>query len=909
MRIAIVDTSGFFHRSYYALPKLKSASNQETGVLTGFMNFIFNLNRDFEVDRIIFALDREKKNFRHDLYSEYKSNRLQGDAELKEQIKIATAWISQMGFCTASQKNYEADDVIASLAEQFKDEHEVIILSHDKDFNQLIDESVKLYDSTSKTFIDKEGCFEKYKVYPFQFIDYQAIVGDSIDNVHGVKGAGKVTASKLLNQFSTLEGIYNNLESLSLKDKEKFSNNREDAFLSKKLVTLDRKCFRLDSLDSAKFPSINPIYAIFDELVALDMKAIIQRTLDKGLAFETILPKGFDKIEKLGKELIDNKGKKSGDFDAILIDSSEQLQAVLQSIPKDALLAFDTETDSLDSSSANIIGFSFCLNEVEAYYIPLANETFEDQIEFDEAKEFIKQLVKKTDKFIYQNYKYDSEVIYNNFRIKLPLFHDTLILAWLFEQNNRYSLDKQVLDSFGKRMVEFKSLVNVNKGETFADVELAKASYYASEDAFYTFALFQQYKKKATGERAYIFEYAQKYEYPFIEFVIELESRGIATDRAYLYDLQAEFEDRLLELVNKIHTISGYEFNINSSTQLSKVLYEHLKISTKGVKKTSTGYSTSEEYLSSKVNEHEVIAYVLEYKKDFKLYSTYITPLINRLQEEDSDIIRANFSQTGTTTGRLSSSNPNLQNIPVRTEDGKRIRNAFVAREGYQLVSFDYSQIELRLLAHFSQDVQMIQAYKRGADIHLETAIKLFGSEEAQSKRAIAKSINFGIIYGMGARKLSQEVNISQNEAKKYIEQYFATYPTVRKYLHTLGVDAEKDGYIQTLLGRKQWFDLKNTKNREQYLHLLREAVNSKFQGSASDILKLASINITKQIREKSDIFTLVQIHDELLFEIKKEAVEEYATMIIESMQSVLQLNVPLEVSYGVAKRWGELKD
>jgi len=906
--IAIADISGLFHRSYHALPKFKNSKGLETGMLLGFMNFILGLNKDIKADRIIFALDASKKSFRHEFYPAYKANRPPTDEALKEQIKIATKWISQMGFCVAFRENYEADDIIASLVKQYKDEHDIIIFSQDKDLNQLVEKRVRIFDSVKQSFMDTRSCFEKFKVYPSQFIDYQAIIGDSADNIKGIKGVGKRTAPQLLNTFASLDGIYDNIEKLQLKDREKFLISKDNAYLSKRLVTLNQDCFRLENLDDAKFPTINPVLQIFDELVEYDLKSVIQKVLNRGLSFPTINPENFDKKLQSGIDLIDNKGKKTDEFEAILLDTKEKLDSVIKNIKKDEIVAIDTETTSLDSSEADIVGFSFCINEIEAYYVPIAHETFDDQVDFDDAKDALLSLREKTDNFVYQNSKYDTEVIYNNFFIKLPLYHDVLILSWLFSQDKNNSLSEQVFRCFGKRMVEFKTLVDIKKGETFANVELDKACYYASEDAFYTFKLFQFYKEKCVDEKEHIFEHAVKYEYPYVDFMKHLEEKGIRVDRTFFQELKEEFEEKILNTTSLIYKTSGYEFNIKSPAQVSDVLFNLLGISTSGIKQTKTGYATGEEYLEKKINEHEVVKYIIEYKKMTKLYGTYIMPIFNRIQEGDSDILRASFSQTGTATGRLSSSNPNLQNIPVRTEEGKRIRQGFIAREGYKLVSVDYSQIELRLLAHFSKDPQMISAYKKNEDIHLKTAINLFGEALASEKRDVAKSINFGLIYGMGARKLASDLKIRVDEAKMYIEQYFNSFPTVKTYLQSLKEQALSLGYVDTILGRKQWFAFNKSTNRGQHLAMQREAVNSKFQGSASDILKVASMSIIDMIKDKRDISVLIQIHDELLFEIKEGSINEYKSLIIKKMESAVELSVPLKVSFNVANRWGDLK-
>jgi DNA polymerase-1 len=909
MRLAIIDGSSLLTKSYHGLSELYSKDKKPIGIFTGLMEFIISLNKDIQFDRVLFTFDSDEACYKRDIYPHYKEKKNTSNSDFISQITIAKNWIEQMGFYSVQVSGFESNDIIASILKQYKKSNDITIISHDKRTYQFIEPNVILWDNIKKEIINKSKCVEKYGIYPFQFIDYQAIVGDSAYNINGVKGIGKVTASKLLNKFASLDGIYHNINSLNPNDANKFIKHKEDAITSKALVNFNSDCFLLESLDRAVFPKYNPVLKIANELIKHDMVSFIQRVLDKGLYFNCETPKGCNISMASDIELINNKAKKrTGKFDAILLDSKEKLFDVINTIPKDSLVAFDTETDSIDSYSAELVGYSFCFNEVEAYYVPLLHNCFSEQVDFDDAKEGLEKIISKTKRFIFQNYKYDYEVINNNFGIIMPLHHDTMILSWLYEQNDAYGMDKQVYNLFGKKTIAFKDIVDLKNGETFADVELKEATLYASEDAYWTLKLYLYYKDKAIGKREYIFDYATVYEYPFIECIKQLESNGITLDKEYMLELKKETKDNIEELKNKIFNSTGYEFNISSTTQLSTVLYEYLGLSTVGVKKTTTGYSTKEIYLHNKIAEHDSIKYILEYKKATKLYDTYIIPLLEKLNDDDSNIIRANFLQTGTATGRLSSKNPNLQNIPVRTEDGKRIRNAFVARDGYVLASFDYSQIELRLLAHFSQDSKMVEAYNRGEDLHLKTAIDIFGKENALKKRDIAKTINFGIIYGMGAKKLSQDLDISHKDAKNYMEQYFSSFPTVDDYINKLKKQAVELGYIESLIGRRRWFNLSNAKNKGHYLALLREAVNTKFQASASDIIKVASSNIAKDIKDNNEINILVQIHDELLFEIREDKIEHYKKYIINEMKNSVKLTVPLEVSSEYAYRWGDAK-
>ena len=891
--ITVIDTFGFLFRSYFALPPLKSREGFPTGLLTGFINFISNIGKDFQTDYIVFALDAKGNTFRNELYDGYKAHRPDVPEDLLKQLPIAISWIEQMGFKTAIRTGFEADDIVASIAHDAKLKGlEVRIVSHDKDLYQLIDDdTIYLFDPTKKVIINEEKCFEKYGVHPSQFTDYQSLLGDSADNIPGVKGIGAKTAEALIKEFGTLENIYENIENISKKrTKELLLEGKEMAFISKKLVTLSKDCHVIDNLEEFVLPLENPILRISDILVKYDMHKILEKVNKNGMGYKTEIPKEVE--------------KKEDKVEYILLDNEHSLSLVINTIPRDSIISFDTETTDIDVNVAKIVGFSFAYEENKAYYVPIAHSYLGvgNQISMDAARQAIIQLNRY--KLVLQNFKYDYQIIKHNFDVELKLYADTMILSWLLNTNEKVGLDYQIDKHFRHKMISFSDVVK--KGENFSNVEISKACEYAAEDALMTLKLFNRqleiFKEKNEQE---ILKLAFDVEFEFIYVLAEMENNGIKIDVELLKEYKEKSNKYISELTSKIHEISGVEFNINSTKQLGVVLFETLGLTAS--KKTKTGYSTDEAVLSSIENEHPVIPLLLKYREAYKLQSTYIEPLLELGLKNEDNRVHTSFLHTGTATGRLSSKNPNLQNIPVGSDSILQIRQAFIPKEGYKLVGIDYSQIELRLLAHFSQDEALVEAFKNNLDIHYQTAVKIFGAELAKEKRNIAKSINFGLLYGMGSKKLGDTLGIPSKEAKIYIDSYFEAFKSVKDYLKSIEDFAYTNGYVKTLLNRKRLFDF-DSANAMMKAAYLREAVNTLFQGSAADLIKLSMIKIYKKYKNNDKMRLLLQIHDELIFEIKDEFVESFTEEIREIMESIYTLNVPLKVSVAIGNSWQELK-
>jgi len=894
--ITIIDTFGFFFRSFFALPPLRNSKGFPTGLLTGFIKLVDSLHRDHSTDYLVFALDSKGKTFRNDIFPEYKANRQAPPEELTQQLPIAIEWIEQMGFANISKDGYEADDVITTITKFAVEKGlKVRIVSHDKDLYQLIDDGkVVMYDSVKKKDITETEAIEKFGVHPRNFTNFQAILGDSSDNVPGVKGIGQKGASKLINEFATLEKIYDNIDQAGTPRIQKLlMESKEKAFLSRELVTMKDDIFKDFDLERFVFEDKNYLRCLIDEFEKYEMKQAIKSAYKDDSNYVSI-----PKEESCAPSI---------SFAHHTLDSVEKLNQTLESIPKDAIVAFDTETTGLDTKKDSIVGFSFAFDEDNGYYVPIAHNYLgvEDQVSLDDALAAIKKLL-DNHKVVGQNLKYDLSLLYNryNFEPYTP-YGDSMILAWLYDSSLQVGLDALATRYFSYTMKPFKELVK--KGEDFSSVDIENASFYASEDAWMTRKVYLHLENLLKEEELeHLLKEAKEIEYPFINILAKMEREGIKLDTDKLKELEIKLDDKLASLTTAIYEHAGSEFNIKSTQQLGVILFETLGL--EGSKKTKTGYSTNEKVLNALIDAHPIIPLILEYREHQKILSTYIKPLTKLANADNNHRVYTSFIQTGTATGRLSSKDPNLQNIPVRSALGREVREAFVAKEGYKLVGIDYSQIELRLLAHFSQDEALMQAFRDREDIHMATAIKLFGEEEAKAKRSFAKSINFGLLYGMGSRKLSDELKISTKEAKEIIENYFKAFPTIENFLDKIKEDMKVDGYIETITRRRRVFDYNNA-NGMMKASFERESTNTLFQGSAADLIKLSMLKIEQVIEEEQlEARMLLQIHDELIFEIQEEKAEELGKKFATIMENIMQLNIPLECSISIGDSWGELK-
>jgi DNA polymerase-1 len=903
--VTIIDTFGFFFRSFYALPPLKNKQGFPTGLLTGFINFIASLHKDHSSDYLIFALDAKGPSFRAEIDPNYKANRSPAPEELTVQLPIAIEWIEKMGYKSLSMSGYEADDMIASVVRAAREHGFLVrVVSHDKDLYQLIDDDrVVLVDAISKKVMNERHCEEKYGVHPRQFIDYQSLIGDTADNVPGVKGIGKVTAQKLLSQFGTLDTLYGRIDEVTpVRIKGLLETYRDDAFRSRELVRLKNDLF--ENLDFSEFAMHfeNPFLPIYDDLVHYEMNAVLRTIKAKALFEESQSSSVHTKSEKAPTAPMSQNTEGC----SVLLDTDEALMRVIQALPRDAMVAFDTETTGLDPTKDHLVGFSFSSDGKTGYYVPMMHSYLGvgDQVSIDAAKQAIKAIFER--RVIGHNIKFDLHFVTRFLGVECLNIHaDTMVLAWLTDSARSLSMDNLSQNLLHHEMIHFKD--TVKKGENFASVAIEDACKYAGEDAYITYRLYEVLREQLLlkgGQEA--LDEAFNVEFPFTLTLLGMEKEGIAVDTSVLETFKKEVAQEIATLSDQIHNACGTVFNLNSPKQLGVVLFETLGLP--HGKKTKTGYSTDEQVLEGLKHEHPMIPMLLQYREYHKLYSTYIEPLIALAQNDSDSRIYTSFVQTGTATGRLSSKNPNLQNIPVKTALGMRIREAFVAPQGKKLIGIDYSQIELRLLAHFSNDSVLVNAFNEGHDIHMQTAIALFGEEEAARKRNIAKTVNFGLLYGMGQKKLSDTLGITTKEAKEIIERYFETFPSVKGYFSGIVEQAKEMGYVETLLHRRRYFDFGSATPMLKAAYE-RESVNTVFQGSASDLIKLSMNAIDTMIRtENLRAKMLLQIHDELIFEVNEDEAEIYAARFVEVMEHIMKLRIPLKTSMHIGNHWGELK-
>ncbi len=882
--LALIDTFAYLFRSYYMSAKNKPLTNDKgfpTGLLTGLVGMVKKFYKDRKnMPFIVFALESQTKTKRAEKLGEYKQNRKDAPKEMLLQIPIALEWLQKMGFVCVEVSGFEADDVIASLATLSP--YKTRIYSKDKDFNQLLSDKIALFDGKTE-FLAKD-CVEKYGILPSQFTDYQGIVGDSSDNYKGVKGIGSKNAKELLQRLGSLEKIYENLDLaknlLSPKMYQALIQDKESAFLSKELATLERGCIKEFDFSSCAFPSENPLLKIKDELKEYGFISTL-RDLENSPT-----PLILDNTPLLeNTSASDNAPKKSR---MIVLENTESLSAFLERLKKTNARIFMRLV--LDKEK-KVLALAFLLED-QGYFLPLEEALFSPfSLEFLQ-NAFFKmlqhaQIIGHDLKPLLSFLKAKYQVSLENIRIQ-----DTQILAFL-KNPEKVGFD-EVLKQYLK-----EELILHEKIKDFKTKSKAEKLEQLDRELHALKRLCEYFEKGGLEEG--LLALAREVETPLMKVLMDMEFQGFKIDAPYFKRLEQEFKNELHVLERQILELIGVDFNLNSPKQLSEILYEKLELP------QNKSRSTDEKSLLKILDKHPSIALILEYRELNKLFNTYTAPLL-RLKDKD-DKIHTTFIQTGTATGRLSSHSPNLQNIPVRSPKGLLIRKGFIASsKEYCLLGVDYSQIELRLLAHFSQDKDLMDAFLKGRDIHLETSKALFGEDLAKEKRSIAKSINFGLVYGMGSKKLSETLNIPLNEAKSYIEAYFKRFPSIKDYLNRMKEEILKTSKAFTLLGRYRVFDFTGANDYVKG-NYLREGVNAIFQGSASDLLKLGMLKVSERFKSNPSVRLLLQVHDELIFEIE----EKNALELQQEIQRILNdevypLRVPLETSAFVAKRWNELK-
>ncbi|GAA7259244.1 DNA polymerase I [Helicobacter pylori] len=876
--LALIDTFAYLFRSYYMSAKNKPLTNDKgfpTGLLTGLVGMVKKFYKDKKnMPFIVFALESQTKTKRTEKLGEYKQNRKDAPKEMLLQIPIALEWLQKMGFTCVEVSGFEADDVIASLATLSP--YKTRIYSKDKDFNQLLSDKIALFDGKTE-FLAKD-CVKKYGILPSQFTDYQGIVGDSSDNYKGVKGIGSKNAKELLQRLGSLEKIYENLDLvknlISPKMYQALIQDKESAFLSKELATLERGCIKEFDFSSCTFPSENPLLKIKDELKEYGFISTL-RDLENSPT-----PLILDNTPAS-----DNAPKKSR---MIVLENTVPLSAFLEKLKNsDARIFMRLALDK----EKKVLALAFLLED-QGYFLPLEEALFSPfsleflQNAFSQMLQHA-QIIGHDLKPLLSFLKAKYQVSLENIRIQ-----DTQILAFL-KNPERVGFDEVLKEYLKEELIPHEKIKDFKTKSKAGKLEQLDMELNALK------RLCEYFEKGGLEEN--LLALAREVETPFVKVLMGMEFQGFKIDAPYFKRLEQEFKNELHVLERQILELIGVDFNLNSPKQLSEILYEKLELP------QNKSHSTDEKSLLKILDKHPSIALILEYRELNKLFNTYTTPLL-RLKDKD-DKIHTTFIQTGTATGRLSSHSPNLQNIPVRSPKGLLIRKGFIASsKEYCLLGVDYSQIELRLLAHFSQDKDLMDAFLKGRDIHLETSKALFGEDLAKEKRSIAKSINFGLVYGMGSKKLSETVNIPLNEAKSYIEAYFKRFPSIKDYLNHMKEEILKTSKAFTLLGRYRVFDFTGAND---YIkgNYLREGVNAIFQGSASDLLKLGMLKVSERFKNNPSVRLLLQVHDELIFEIE----EKNALELQQEIQRILNdevypLRVPLETSAFMAKRWNELK-
>ncbi len=880
--VFLIDGSAYIYRAFHAVKPLRTTGGLPTQAVYGFISILRRILRERQPEYLAVAFDSKGPVFRHEIAADYKANRPSMPEELAVQMPYIRKITQAYNILTLARTGLEADDLIASAARQLLAQGcKVIIVSGDKDLLQLVSDDLTVWDPMSDKVMDAAAVEEKYGLPPSRLLDYFALTGDSSDNIHGVPGVGPKTAQKLMQEYETLEKLYAQVDTLQKsKVKENLIEHREAAFLSRELVRLDEQA---------------EVEADLDKYRVTAPKTEELRTLLTELEFFTLL-----------------KAAAMNTAGFALISSQEELARLAEELRQAEHLVIDTETSSLDPLTAELVGLSLCINTEQAWYLPcghrdLHGQLLPNQLALQDILDCIGPLLTDAARpKIGHNLKYDYAILAapqnGGLRLAGPLY-DSMIGAWLLEPGRHsYKLD-DLCQELGFKLTAFSEAVAGDKAaDAFCRVSLAKARDYSCEDVHGSLHLFLEQRPEL--ERQGLWQLFTGVEAPLIPVLADMEHVGILVDQEMLGQLSAELGGQLGLLEEEIYRLAGHPFNISSPQQLAEVLFEELQLP-KG-RKTKTGYSTDVRVLEKLAWRHELPALILRWRNLAKLKSTYI----DRLPEHVSPVsgrVHSSFNQCGTATGRLSSSNPNLQNIPIRTEEGRRIRAAFVAQEGCLLLSADYSQIDLRVLAHYCQDPALLAAFRSNEDIHGQTAAELFRVAPAlitPEMRRIAKSINFGIVYGMSSFGLSEQLGISRREAQNFIDRYFEQYPGIKTFMETVIEQAREDGYVSTLLGRRRRLPEINAANRTRREFAERTAINTPIQGTAADIIKLAMLKAHEVLQaRKLRTKLLLQIHDELVFEVPEDELETVSALIVPLMESVLTLDVPLQVNARTGKR------
>ena len=908
-KICLIDGSGYIFRAFYALPLLTSPKGVPVNAVLGFVNMFMRLRTQIPCDYCLVLFDAKRKNFRNEIFEAYKATRAEPPAELVPQFAIIREAVEALNLHFVEMEGYEADDLIATYARQALNKGmEVVVVSADKDLMQLIRENVEYYDGMKNKFFTPEDVKEKFGVLPDKVVDVQALSGDTIDNVPGVPGIGPKTAAELINTFGSLEEVLNRASEIKQnKRRETLLENTQNALISKKLVTL--KDDVPVALDVESFKCIAPDkQKIMNFIDAYDLKSLRARA-EKWVD---------EQSEALGYPL--NEPKKEVQKIYKLIQNESDLKEFINQIKKTGVCAIDTETTGLNPLKDKIVGFSLAYDEGKACYVPLAHgqkaisddlfETTvqkEKQISLQEAKRLLKPLLEdSTILKIGHNIKFDMHFLKQITGAETNIFpyDDTAVISYdLDSLEHGHGLDELADIFLNYQTIKYEDVCGTGKNKiTFDEVPLDKALDYAAEDADITLRLYNVLKPRLLPEKKLALY--ENYDRPLVSILEHMEQEGILVDSQNLMALDKDFENEMKRLETEIFALAGGEFNLASPKQIGDILF--VKMGLKGKKTTTGAFQTGADILEDLAEEYELPRKILEWRGFQKLKSTYTNALL--LQRDSNGRVHTTFAQTVVNTGRLASSNPNLQNIPIRTPEGQKIRRAFIAKEGHKIISADYSQVELRLLAAVADVKALKEAFFKGVDIHALTASRVFHiplDEVTPSKRRDAKAINFGIVYGISQYGLSRQLGISTDEAKAYIDSYFAVMPEIKQYMADTIAFAHANGYVTTPFGRKCFIAGINDKNKRLVSFAERAAINAPIQGGASDIIKRAMIKVDALLRQQNlKTKMLLQVHDELILEAPTQEVDIVKELVKSAMESVTSFDVPFISEVGVGDNW-----
>lgn len=879
--IYLIDGSSYIYRAYHTTQGLSNSKGFPTGAVFGFTNMLVKTLKDRQPSRIAVVFDSRGPTFRHEKFQDYKATRPPVPEDLGIQIPVIHDLVEAYRLPMLSVQGYEADDIIATLVAEARSKGlDVVLVSGDKDLMQLIGNDVRMWDPQRDKIYDVDAVREKFGVGPDKLLDLLAMTGDTSDNIPGVPGVGPKTASKLIEQFGSLEGVYEHIDEVSPKGtRDKLAANHDKALLSRDLVRLyDRVPLDTTVADlRVTDPDISRLRELFKELE-------FKRYLDELPSERTLDFSGYETVT-----------------------TAEALHAWVDRIRRAKRFAVDTETTSEQPVRAELVGVSLCCEKGKAAYIPVGH-SYGDQLEKSEVLDALRPVLGDPDiEKIGQNIKYDL-IVFRNEGVDIHgIACDTMLASYLLDPSRRgHSLDDLSRIFLDHAMIPIKDLIGSGKSQRlFSDVDIPLAAEYSAEDADVTYQVAEILCPRI--EREGLGALFRDVELPLVPILADMEIAGVKVDTAYLRKLSKEFGIMIAATEAEIYELAGEEFNINSPKQLGEVLFT--KLGLKPVKKTKSGPSTSLDVLEQLAMEHNLPRKILEFRSIFKLKSTYVDALAD-LVNPRTGRIHTSYNQAVAATGRLSSSDPNLQNIPVRSPEGRKIRQAFVPEAGHVFVSADYSQIELRLMAHLSGDNRLREAFSSGEDVHSITAASVFGVTPAHvtpEMRQKAKAINFGIIYGMGPFNLSTQLGVGLKMARQYLEDYYNTYAGVKRYMDEVPVTAARDGFVTTILGRKRYLPDLNSPNKIAQQAARRMAINTTMQGSAADIMKLAMIHVDEALkRDKLPAVMILQVHDELILEVREDAAAEAAALLKSEMEGVYPLSVPLVVDTATGKNWDE---